>query len=323
MQRLKLPLNTLSALAVISGLIGSSVSTVHAGSKKAQAKTPMTPLTTQKAAPSASSSTPTTQTTSSSSSSSPSDSNSAVSTANTQSTLDKIREVLNVQLSNEISGPTMENPDLNSLSSSNKLTLAYRTGMWRLGPVIQFSSKVAGEKAVDHFDMQDPYLRAANVSLFNNGNANLFADFRYYIPMTGATRSLDSLGSLRTTQVLTYTPSGSRMTALLIGIARVWGFNGSTVADGSKYVQLIGMPGLAYQFTPSIAFAGYYGAMENLRESADGKGPNWGYGDFLDLGLEFTVGRWVTINPYIELTPTQGINRANTTYQATLNWNLL
>ncbi len=301
--------------------------------KKAQVKTPQTPLSTRpkastQKAPSANSTAVTPSTTTSAESSATPSTNSATaagtSTASTsKSNLEKVKEYGNLQLSNEISGMTVETPDAQKLESNNKVTIAYRTGKWRLGPVIQFKSAMTGAKLTDHFDILDPYLRAANVSLFNNGNTNLFADLRYYVPATQAAQDKGLIGSVRTTQVLSYTVPNSRVTALLIGIGRVWGFHTESVADDSKYVQLMAMPGVAYQLTPSIALSGYYGAFGNLKESAGGKSAAWSYDDLIDLGVEFSVGNFLTINPYVEFTPYAGISAKSTTYQATVNWNLL
>lgn len=165
----------------------------------------------------------------------------------------------------------------------------------------------------------DPELKF--MKKYTSGTLTFAPELRMSLPITTAS-SLNRITRFRSFNTLTYDVPRTKLTlgAYLILYGVVHGKGGATGGDYDGYIYAA--PTLNYQFNKVVAATLAYEL--NTRKNPGDSITDWkADGSDIQLGANFTVGKGIDINPYLQWTPTESFNEKTVSYGAYLSAKLL
>ena len=169
------------------------------------------------------------------------------------------------------------------------------------------------------FILRDPFVRVSHNSLVSFGNLNLYADLRVHFPVTTLSRESDLLAGFQTFQVLSYEFPEAKLLVGLYGSARTNIFGKQGVGNDWEFYLA---PNINYQALPNLAVNLVYemGASHAFRDrtfhyTSDGTD--------LQPGVTWDVTPYLTLNPYLNLLPSDGIKLKNTSLGFFVSWKII
>lgn len=169
------------------------------------------------------------------------------------------------------------------------------------------------------FYLRDPYLRLAMADIINSGGWNYYVDTRFHLPISDVSKEADLLVGLQNFQVLTFTPSDSRLTLGTYGSARLnlFGSRGT----GSDLELYFG-PNLSYRLTPTVAATVLY-EMSISHAYGDEAFSFINDGNDVQPGISWDITPSINFNPYLTIYTGSETDLKSTSIGMTLSWLLL
>lgn len=168
-------------------------------------------------------------------------------------------------------------------------------------------------------EMQDPFVRFADNSIFQVGNLNLYGDVRVHLPVSAISRANHLFGGIQTVSALTFEIPDTRLTAALYGSARTnfYGKNGF-----GNDIEVYLSPNLTYQLSPKVALT----LMYEMQASHTFGGKAFSFnndGTDLQPGVSWDITPTLNVNPYLNITTGGRIGLDTTSIGMLVNWVLI
>lgn len=226
-----------------------------------------------------------------------------------------------------LNGPTLTDlttyrPDMMSVPNQpvvvrNFLGLGYNlnnnitvsgTAYWNVQPVLN-----------PQVQIQDPFLKISDNSLFQSGNFNLYSDVRFHFPVTSMSQASDLKMGVQSVNALTFIPEGSRFVFGLY--ASLWSNFYGQYGYGDDIFAYLG-PNVSYQISPTLALTVLYD-LQASHVLGDDLFNFYSNGTDLEPGIFWDITPRLSINPYLNILPGGNMSFSTTSFGMYMSWLLI